>query len=268
MFAPQLASPMTLTEIGRYVVDDGWVMEQKLDGHRLALVLSPDAPPKAITRNGTYYTRTLPASVQNLRSDPGPVIDGELVGNTFWAFDILAEDESMHRMALHARRAVLERFVTDFEALRVVPQARTTEEKEHLLLHAAAERLEGVVVKRIDSPYVGRRSRAWLKAKFVSTADVVILAVRDDGKDSASLGIRMSTPAGDKWVEVGRCSLNGKPPVAVGDVVEVRYLYVQHPEAPRLYQPDLTRVRKDKSPLDCDGSDFRVTSKIVLRSLP
>lgn len=269
MFSPQLASPLDLTHIGMYVVNDDWVLEQKLDGHRIALILRQDKPPLAITRNGTHYTRKLPAAIQALRSTQAPddspfIIDGELVGLSFWAFDLLREDGSMNKMPLTDRRALLEHLTAGEEHLKLVPQARTTEEKERLLLHAAETFLEGVVAKRASSTYIGRRSRDWLKAKFVCTADVVVLAVRDDGKESASLGIHDAS----RWFEIGRCSLLGKPPVEVGDVVEVAYLYVQHPEAPRLYQPNLIRVRKDKNPIDCDGADFRMTNKRVLDSLP
>lgn len=276
MITPQLASPLELAHIGRYIVDDNWILEQKLDGHRLLLTLQPGLPPVAITRNGTAYTKGLPSAILNLRSfaNPAIVLDGELVGDTYWAFDMLRGDRSWHARPLRERRAELEQFVNTTvtgpasgpyqSTLRSVPQARTAQGKERLLLFAAKHGMEGVVAKRADSVYTERRSPTWLKAKFVTTADVVVMGVRDDGKESASLGIYRN----GRLVEIGRCSILGKTVPVVGSVVEVRYLYVNHPNAPRLYQPTLIRARKDKVAVECDGSDFRFTNKSVLHELP
>lgn len=131
-------------------------------------------------------------------------------------------------------------------------------------MEAASRGLEGVILKRADSRYDrGNRSPNWLKAKFVVTAEVVVLAVRDDGKESASLGM----VSGSKVIEVGRCSLIGKPNVIPGDVVEVRYLYALNPARPRLYQPTLLRVRTDKSVEECTLDQLRFTNKTVMEAI-
>jgi ATP-dependent DNA ligase len=269
LLSPQLATPIELNAIGKYVVGDDWVLEQKLDGHRLML-LTPgaDLPPAAITRNGTRYTRQLPLAVRKVRfpDDLMVALDGELIGGEYWVFDVLHADGSLNQRPLSERRAILETLLDTFEhPFKLVPQARTAAEKERLLLMAAAQNLEGVIAKRKDSPYrPGQRSTEWVKAKFVATADAVVLSVRDDGKESARLGICVDN--GTRWLEVGRCSLLGKPNVEPGAVVEIRYLYVPDRASPRLFQPHLLRVRTDKTILECDGSDFKYASKTVLTS--
>ncbi len=272
MLVPQLATSTELTRVGSLVVDDDWIAEQKLDGHRIMLSGPGTASPAAITRNGTTYTRALPTAVQKWRVDQdlantAPfVLDGELVGDTYWVFDFLLADGSLNGVPLSDRRVILEQFFAMFPVnpFRLVPQARTASEKEALMERAVTDRLEGLVFKRADSAYAfGHRHPAWLKAKFVATADVVVMDVRDDGKESAKLGIMRN----GALFEIGRCSLIGKPAVSPGDVVEVRYLYVPDPAKPRLYQPPLLRKRTDKLPSECDGADLKYTNKRVLETL-
>lgn len=268
---PQLATSTDLPVVGHYVIDDSWVAEQKLDGHRIMLVGPGTGAPAAITRNGTSYTRPLPTAVRNwtvpASYDTAPfVLDGELVGQTYWVFDFLLAGGELNDTPLRDRRVILEQFFNMFPdaPFKLVPQARTSAEKEALMERAVADNLEGLIFKRADSRYFpGSRSPHWLKAKFVATVDVVIMDVRDDGKDSAKLGIVRDC----ELVEIGRCSLIGKPAVVVGDVVEVRYLYVPDRAKPRLYQPTLLRVRTDKGPLECDGRELKYTNKSVLATL-
>jgi hypothetical protein len=102
-----------------------------------------------------------------------------------------------------------------------------------------------------------------LKAKFVVTADVIVLAVGDDGKESCTLGM----VDGNTVVEIGRCSLIGKPYVKPGDIIEVAYLYANNCKAPRLYQPRLYRVRDDKTPPECTIDQLKFTNKSVMEAL-
>ena len=50
IIAPELATPIDLDTIDKYVHDPRYVMEQKLDGHRIMLV--SDTTPLFLTRNG------------------------------------------------------------------------------------------------------------------------------------------------------------------------------------------------------------------------
>ena len=273
--APQLATPLNLATVHRYINDDNYVMEQKLDGHRVVVRggAGPDGEVGATTRNGTSYTRGLPPDLAALKAPETLILDGELLGLNYYVFDILSAPGlgDLRGQRLRDRRVVLEQVMGPFNALRdltgtsplsVVPQARTKQEKQALYDRAIAQNLEGVVIKHRDSKYVpGLRHPEWLKAKLVVTADVVVGAVRADGKESATL-FAMS---GGVLVEVGKCSLIGKPAVKVGDVVEVRYLYFAANK--RLYQPTMVRVRSDKTATECDIAQMKDVNKEVLVSL-
>lgn len=286
MIFPQLAKQAEVTSLTSYIEDDNWVMEQKLDGHRV-LLCSPgrDMPPTALTRNGTLYTRKLPKAVQDFRFPEGDwILDGELVGDTFYVFDLPKHPDFDYAMGdnlndllnqgreevepLWLRRTILENLLDNIShPFKLVPQARTPQEKISLAEISLKNNYEGLVLKQKAAPYrSGGRTPEWLKVKYVKSLDAVVLAVRDDGKESVRLGIYRD----GVLIDVGRASLIGKEKrglIAPGDVLEVRYLYCNTPEAPRLYQPTILRRRDDKSPEECTDDQLRFTNKEVLCSL-
>lgn len=272
--APQLAQEAELALMPTLALDDGVVFEQKLDGHRVMLV-SPggDAEPIALTRNGQPYTKGLPKKVRDWRFPEGNaygdmILDGELVGDTYWVFDMPRSVANNETTPFNVRRYALEQvfeFLThNCSAMRLVPQAKTTEAKQALAAEAQAHNFEGLVAKRKDSPYrAGGRTGEWLKLKFVSTADCIVTAVRDDGKESVALGLY----DGQGVVDVGRASLIGKEKrgdIAVGDVVEVNYLYFT---GTRIYQPRIVRKRTDKPMHECTVDQMKHVNKEVLEAL-
>jgi len=285
MIFPQLAEEANLNQLRAYLEDPNKVAEQKLDGHRI-LLCSPggDYPPTALTRNGTPYTKGLPKALMEFRfpNDPNPqsfILDGELVDGVFWVFDIPQSPATDPTMPLTDRRFVLEHtfhlWAKGNPAIKLVPQARTFEEKVSLAEYALRNNFEGLIFKDASSPYrSGARTMEWTKLKFVTTADCEVLAVRDDGKESIKLGMTQRTETTgipghlDRVVEVGRTSLIGKEKhdtIAVGDVVEVKYLYVG--ANGRLYQPTLLRKRDDKRPDECLTSQMKHVNKAVLEVL-
>lgn len=271
MIFPQLAQQAELTSLEKYIDDDNWVMEQKLDGHRVLLVSPPRAmAPTALTRNGSLYTRKLPTAIQNFRFPEGEwILDGELVDGTFWVFDIpKTPNNAVDGAALWSRRAMLESFLANVNhPFKLVPQARTSDEKIKLAEQSLKNNFEGLLLKKRDTPYrSGGRTSEWLKVKYKKTIDVVVLDVRDDGKESARLGIYRD----GTLIDVGRASLIGKEKrglISVGDVIEVLYLYCNNPDQPRLYQPTILRRRNDKRPDECDAQQLKYTDKTVLPSL-
>jgi ATP-dependent DNA ligase len=286
MIAPQLAKEAEITTLQTFIENDEWIMEQKLDGHRV-LLCSPggDFPATVLTRGGNPYTRGLPASLKDFRFPEGvetmeAVLDGELVDGVLWVFDILTSANSTPSTPLYARRILLETiFATvpefrDHPAIQLVPQARTKDDKIRLAEKALANNFEGLVLKKRSSPYrSGMRTEEWLKVKFVTTADCFVLDVRDDGKESVKLGMIHWTGPGilsDSYEvrEVGRASLIGKEKngtINKGDVIEVKYLYAG--ANGRLYQPTILRKRDDKEMFECGTGQLKHVNKEVLETL-
>lgn len=260
----------------RLLNDPQVVMQQKLDGARLLAHLGPwgDGP---IFRTRTGAPMKFAAAAQHLRGVhallpdfPEPVVvDGEIVPETgvFWAFDLVRQGQEAlpYEDRLWDLRDTLARFTGS--KFQLVPSAFTLKEKAVLFDRAEGAGVEGVMLKSLTSPYrAGERVRDSAKLKFVKTAEVIVLEVnRPDARHgSATLGAYL--PGTTTLVNVGACSLIGKPQVAPGDVIEARYLYNSGTtQSPTMYQPRMTQVRYDKEPLDCTTDQFgSYTRKVLL----
>lgn len=283
MLYPQLAKQAEVTDLGVFINNDSWVMEQKLDGNRI-LLMSPgaDMPPTAITRNGSLYTKKIPQAIKDFRFPEGTwILDGELVGDAFWVFDLphspLQDLQPNTPVPLLGRRAMLETFFDNVpNPFRLVPQAMGPDQKIRLAEIALAQNYEGLLLKKSDAPYrSGGRTDEWLKVKFVSTVDCIVTGVRNGGKDAVDLGLYEQTvTTGVPGVlttgpiPVGRASLIGKEKagtINVGDVIEVRYLYTG--AGGRLFQPTILRKRDDKRADECTTDQLKYVNKHVLEAL-
>jgi bifunctional non-homologous end joining protein LigD len=160
----------TLTE-ERFVADD-WTFEQKHDGIRLM-----------VFRNGDdvrMYSRTrreqdIPGIRGAVRALPlrQVVLDGELTWDResgFHVFDVLWLDgESLMSLPLRERRRILDRIPLR-PPLHRTPAIDHPEPWEL----ARAKGWEGVIAKRLDSPYEQKRSKHWLKMKCELAQDFVV----------------------------------------------------------------------------------------------
>lgn len=279
---PQLAKNLEVTDLGAFINDDTWVMEQKLDGHRL-FISSPEAdgPPIITNRSGASYTKKIPTNITEYRFPSGRyILDGELMHESggrsvFWVFDIIVGTDDggwTTHWTTEQRRIALEHFMVMAPGpFRLVPRAKTRDEKIALAHRALREGYEGLILKRLGKPYRSAgRTEEWLKLKFIATVDVVVTDVRGDGKESVGYAVyEGGGPQGGPVLKsIGRASLIGKEKkdvIAVGDVIEVRYLYVGADG--RLYQPTILRKRFDKLAHECTGDQLRYVNKAVLETL-
>jgi ATP-dependent DNA ligase len=249
-------------------------VEQKLDGTR-ALVHVRDGEARFFGRNGqplkhaaaaAHFAALRPA-LESL--DGEHVLDGEIISETgeLWLFDVpqsTAGNGVKPSDPLAARRLLLiglGRVLTDRNPrIRVTPQETDAVEKARLLVAVEQGGGEGVMLKALDAPYDGGvRVKHSVKAKFVKTADVIVLERDVKGKKNAVLGVW--DPVGLAFDEVGACSMIGKDDAKVGDVIEVAYL---NWTGTKLYQPRFLRVRDDKGQVDCLMEQFPEYSKAVI----
>jgi bifunctional non-homologous end joining protein LigD len=164
---------------------EGWIFEMKWDGYR---VLS--SKEQLLTRNkkdaSTWYPEIL-AALQELSGTF--VLDGEAClldeqglpnfegmrartsrkrsGQpvTYFAFDLLfLNGKDLRRFPLIERTELLRKLMRKKHP-RLVYVDYIEEQGELLYRHAAANGMEGIIGKRADPPYVGERSRDWLKGK-------------------------------------------------------------------------------------------------------
>jgi ATP-dependent DNA ligase len=191
---PMLASAMVDAVTGaafdaRYGSGE-WVMEEKLDGHRLTVTVK-DGQVHAFSR-ATNARALPPHIIEQMRSLPPGVYDGELVAPSgkawdvtvigthlvFVIFDLLECGGSLCGLPYAHRRSLL------LSLLRALPEGQMAVSTVESLppSWAGVQAIwarggEGVILKRVASTYrPDHRSADWVKVKAVHAATLTITA--------------------------------------------------------------------------------------------
>ena len=240
-----LLNAITENEAVFLLSDDNWVAQEKFDGVRLILS-SKGQSVVGYNRKGkpTYVPEELAASIAGTNC----VLDGELIGNTYYAFDCIDFDglEALE-FPLLARQSALSD-LTLGPAIEVVKCAISPSDKLALwhMLHAA--KAEGIVFKRHNAKYTSGRPASgghYLKHKFYKTASCLVTTINQQ----RSVGLSL-IGGGAKVISVGNVTIppNSEVP-KLDDIVEVRYLYAFLGGS--LYQPTYLGCRTDIALEDC-----------------
>ena len=250
---PQLLNNVEESELNAYIADKGWMMQQKYDGKRM-MIRKRGNKIEAINRRGLTCGFPDVIKTELERCDHDFLIDGECVGEVYYAFDYLEEDKEDLRplFAMERYEYLLTAFGDRGDSVQVVPTAFTAREKRVMLESIRADNYEGVVLKRAEAPYKpGRPNKLGdqLKFKFVATADVIVTAVND--KRSVAMAVYPDGRKSDQsLVNIGNCTIPPNHDIPqVDDVIEVRYLYAYPNGA--LYQPIYLGPRTDKDARSC-----------------
>ena len=147
-----------------------------------------------------------------------------------------------------ALTATLTALGADPALIGLVPTAVEECAKRAMLTAAQQCCKEGVMFRRALSGYQAGRSASLVKLKFIKEVDAYVTKVGIGGKQNAELAVL--DDAGTEVV-IGQVTTIGRGTVRVGDVVEVQYLHIVNPAAPRLFQPRILRSRTDKTPREC-----------------
>ncbi len=193
---PAFHEPQLATLVDTVPAGNNWIHEVKYDGYR-ALVAIGAKGPRIYTRSGLDWTEKFAPIAEAAASLAGSaLIDGEIV-----AFKNGKPDFSTLQEALSAGAGDLTLFAFDLleqdgHDLTALPQLERKEKLRALLAGAdprlqfsehvigAGEKLfeamcregyEGIVAKRADAPYRGKRTKAWLKVKCIKRQEFVIL---------------------------------------------------------------------------------------------
>lgn len=243
---PQLLNVADEADAARMVSDPAWCLQEKMDGRRLMLRKSGDSV-EAINKLGLVVGVCQPVVQAALELSGDFIIDGEIVGERFHAFDVISVGgNELGAKAYRARYAALAALVADGgPSIIAVGVWSTAADKAEQLAALKARGAEGVVFKLWDSTYKAGRPNSGgpqLKFKFVATLSAVVTAV------NAQRSVGVSLLGDDGWVSVGNVTIPANHDVpAVGAVVEVRYLYA----APMLCQPVYLGVRCDVEAPEC-----------------
>jgi bifunctional non-homologous end joining protein LigD len=174
--------------------DPDWLFERKLDGIR-CIAIRTGRDMQLLSRNDLSLNGRYPELVQALAAEPCDAfaVDGEVVafdgpqtsfarlaqrGQHYvpvflYVFDILWLDgHDVRPLPLRTRKRLLRRALQFRGPVRWTPYRNR--DGEALYAHACSKGWEGVIAKRAESPYVGTRSRDWLKFKCEHGQELVI----------------------------------------------------------------------------------------------
>lgn len=243
---PQLLNPITEDEAETYLTDDSWCGQEKFDGKRMTFRKGNKG---VIASNKLGWKSGFPVSVNDGLAAIGGrfVVDGELVGETLYVFDLLEGVGMDLREKPYAERyQTLKDMVDDQNAANIVlaPIAIGTAAKRAMLKELKAKGKEGMVFKSMDAHwYAGRPNSGGsaIKMKFWSSASCVVSKVNAKRSIKVSLG----------GEDIGNVTIPPSKPVPeVGQVVEIKYLYVAG-KGGSLYQPIYIGVRDDVEAGEC-----------------
>ena len=197
---PDTLLPQLATLVSDAPSDAGWLWEIKFDGYRLLARIDGDDV-RLFTRRGNDWSDRMPGLVDAVRAlgIGSGWLDGEIVVNgtsgvpdfnalqnafessrvediEYFVFDLpYWNGHDLRSVPLRERRTVLAALLD-----RAPPNERVRfshdfdSRPEELLQNACRMRLEGMIGKRADAPYVSRRSPTWIKLKCTQRQEFVV----------------------------------------------------------------------------------------------
>ena len=234
---PQLLNPIENPET--YISDDSFLAQEKFDGER-RIVSKNDEEIKQYNRKG----KLIP-TITNLKSaiKCDCILDGEMVGEEFYIFDLLSlKGKDLRNLKCSDRISLLNE-ISFGKGVTVIKTFNNTKEKKKLYEQLKKDNREGIVFKKKDAVYLAGRPSSFgdfLKFKFYKTATFIVSNIT---KGKRSVGLEL-IGSGDERVFMGKVTIppNHEVP-SKGDLVEVRYLYAYKDGA--IFQPTYLGKRTD-----------------------
>ena len=225
---PPKFEPVQLATLVDHVPDGGdWLHETKYDGYR-ALISIGGGKAKLFTRSGLDWSDKFPKLVAAAAAldVESALIDGEVVvldddGNPsfgalqeaiktgdpdflFFAFDLLSlGGTDLRKLPNIERKQRLQPIIPASGPFQFADHIVGS--GEQLLAAMCKAGLEGIVSKRADAAYSGKRSQAWLKVKCTLRAEYVIIGWTDSSASRRGFGaLLMAAKDGKELRYVGK----------------------------------------------------------------
>jgi bifunctional non-homologous end joining protein LigD len=255
----QLLNAIDESELSRLLTGRTHCLQKKHDGRRL-MVRKQGGEITGINRRGLVVA--IPDSIREaIEHIPFDVlIDGEAVGDTLHAFDLLEVKGNCFRQRRYIDRfsGLIMVIPPNLPALRWVSTSIDPNDKVEIYEELRSTNREGVVFKEVDAPYSPGRPNSGgsqLKYKFVESASFIVTARND--KRSVSLGLY----DGDTLVSAGNVTIPPNHAIPqVGNVVDARYLYALK-QSGCIYQPVYLGVRTDIPASECVVEQLKYKSE-------
>ncbi|WP_018925597.1 DNA ligase D [Pseudomonas umsongensis] len=209
---PELLKPELATLVGS-APDGEWSYEIKFDGYRVMARIDHDEV-KLFTRNGHDWTHKLPEQAAALAAlglesawldgemvvaDEQGVPDFQALQNAFdagrsasivyYLFDLpYLNGVDLREVPVEARRATLATVLKPTENPLLRFSDTFNESPEALLDSVCKMHMEGLIGKRLGSPYVSRRSSDWIKLKCKHRQEFIVVGFTDPKGSRSAFG--------------------------------------------------------------------------------
>ena len=186
-------------------------------------------------------------------------LDGELIGNKYFVYDLLKYGSiDLRGHGYLSRYETLKSILSFDEAVSVAPLYIGAGAKRAMFERIKEDCGEGVVFKNLYANFKAGRPASggdFIKYKFYDTCSCIVTAGRTGRR---SIGLRLKSPVTNyahhivsyDHTGVGNVTIPPNKDVpAIGNVVEIRYLYAYRGGS--LYQPTYIGPRDDVDPEEC-----------------
>ncbi|RZL35106.1 MAG: DNA ligase D, partial [Rubrivivax sp.] len=213
---PETLQPQLATLVAAAPGEGDWLIENKFDGYRLLARIAAGKV-RLFTRQGNDWTarlKPLADALQALKLGTG-WYDGEIavlneqgvpdfnrlqnaIDNArtqdivYFLFDLpFHGGRDLRAVPLRSRRAALKAVLADKASDCIRFSDELPSSPAQVLAAACQLGLEGVMLKRADSAYVGRRSDTWLKLKCQRRQEFVVIGFTDRTNSPGEVGALM-----------------------------------------------------------------------------
>jgi bifunctional non-homologous end joining protein LigD len=245
---PQLLNPIEEADI--YINDDSFLAQEKKDHERRIIISDGAGTIMGLNKKG----QEVPVPIKIAESIKiACILDGEISEDKYYIFDILSYkgEDLKHLSATQRLEYLYQMKMQDGlgSSAEVIETAYTKGEKQAMFDKLKAEKREGIVFKKKAAPYTSGRPNSGgsqLKFKFYKTATFIVANMT---KDKRSVGLELIDDNTGDRVFMGKVTIPPNYDVpAIGDLVEVRYLYAYRGGA--VYQPTYLGKRNDSDLTD------------------
>lgn len=223
---PRYQAPQLATLVDEVPPGSGWIHEYKYDGYRL-LLATGDGAATAWTRNGHDWSDKFANIVAaGAKLPAGCLIDGEAValGNdgkpsfqllqatlkggkadlAFYAFDLLIDRGKDIRKLPNIERKARLAALLDGVPAPILYGDHIVAKGEALFDAICKEGGEGIIAKKADAPYAGKRTRNWLKIKCTRRQEFVVGGWTDSDKTRGFRSLILATRDGKTLTYAGK----------------------------------------------------------------
>jgi bifunctional non-homologous end joining protein LigD len=249
--AVQLLNPIDDADLHKYLTDPRYAAQEKRNGERRPACLKDG---EFYTSNRKGFKQSCPVPVADALSKAGIssfVVDGELIGDIYFAFDLLyASGKDYTGASFFSRFKTLTTLFASATGkhFSIIPLALSSFDKTALYERLLREEREGIVFIELASVYEPGKPASGgtrMKKRFVEAAQVIVTSV------NAKRSVAIHVIENGRQISVGNVTIppNASIP-ALGEILSVEYLYY-FGEGGSLFQPVYEGVRTDIDHEDC-----------------